>query len=260
MVAMADWDGAAYGDVSDLQRTMAAESLSLVTLVGNERVLDVGCGDGYVTAQIAHLLPHGSIVGIDPSPRMISAARGRTAPPNPHLRFETGDVTTMSFDAEFDVVVSFNALHWVRDQAAAFRRIAAALRPSGRALVVFVCSGPQRSIEQVGMAMSGDPRWSAAFDRFAEPFEHPDPAAFDAIVEAAGLRVVEREVVDRTWDFGSREAFARWCRVGFADWTARLPRHDRDDFIAAVVNEYEQVVGDAGRVAFMQLRASLQRT
>ncbi|WP_068280870.1 class I SAM-dependent methyltransferase [Aldersonia kunmingensis] len=256
---MADWDGTAYGDISELQRAMAAESLSLVSLNGNEQVLDVGCGDGYVTAQIADLLPEGSILGIDPSPRMITAARARSAPPDQGLRFETGDVTTMTFDAQFDVVVSFNALHWVHDQPAAFGRIAAALRPGGRALVVFVCSGDRRTVEQVGMIVAEDPRWSTAFNGFEAPFEHPNPDMFDAIVDTAGLRVVEKKVIDRSWDFGSREAFERWCRVGFSDWTARIPQQDVDDFIGAVVDEYEKVIGHPGRFGFMQLRASLQR-
>jgi trans-aconitate 2-methyltransferase len=254
-----DWDGTAYGNISELQRAMAAESLAMLTLDGTERVLDVGCGDGYVTAQIADRLPGGSVLGIDPSSRMIIAARSHNAPPTPRLRFESGDVTAMTFDAEFDVVVSFNALHWVRDQAAAFRRIAAALRPAGRALIVYVCAGPRRTIEQVGMSATADPRWSAAFDEFEAPFEHPDPTDFDDTVKAAGLQILERTVVDRTWEFGSREAFARWCRVGYADWTARLPRDEVDDFIAAVVTEYERVIGRPGTFAFMQLRASLQR-
>jgi trans-aconitate 2-methyltransferase len=259
MGVMADWDGQAYGDISDLQRAMAAESLSLVSLNGDERVLDIGCGDGYVTTQIADLLPDGSILGIDPSPRMITAARARSAPPDQGLRFETGDVTTMTFDAEFDVVVSFNALHWVHDQPAAFARIAAALRPAGRALVVYVCAGERRTIEEVGMMVAEDPRWSRAFEDFEAPFEHPDPDAFEAIVDTAGLVVVEKKIIDRSWDFGSREAFTRWVQVGFSDWTARIPQHDVDDFISAVVDEYEQVIGHSGQFGFIQLRASLQR-
>ncbi|HEY5853352.1 MAG TPA: methyltransferase domain-containing protein [Aldersonia sp.] len=250
---MADWDGTGYGEVSELQRVMAAESLSRLHLNGDERVLDVGCGDGYVTARIADRLPRGSILGVDPSPRMIESAKQRTTP----ATFQLGEVTTLPFTAEFDVATSFNALHWVHDQATAYDRIATALRPDGRALLAFVCAGPRRSLEQVAMDVTHDPRWADAFHGFTAPFVHPEPDAFDAVVTAAGFEIVERTVVDKTWDFGSRDAFARWCAVGFGDWTARLAPDRVSAFIDDAVERYTQVTGRPGVVAFYQLRAEL---
>ncbi|WP_124710840.1 class I SAM-dependent methyltransferase [Gordonia insulae] len=252
---MADWDGTRYGVVSDLQRTMAAESLALLRLDGTEQVLDVGCGDGYVTAQIADQLPHGAIVGIDPSPRMIEAARQRATA----ATFEIGDVVTLDVTDAVDVVTSFNALHWVHDQATAYRNIASALRPGGRALVVFVCEGPRRSVEQVAMDVTRDDRWADAFGDFAAPFVHPDPDTFDTLVVDAGFEIAERTVVDKTWDFGSRDAFAQWCTVGFGDWTGHLPDAAAHDFVEAVVDRYTEIVGRVGVFAFYQLRAELTR-
>ena len=71
---MADWDGKGYEQISDLQRHLAERTLSGLVFDGDEHLLDVGCGDGYVTRAIAARLPHGSVVGIDGSPRMIEAA------------------------------------------------------------------------------------------------------------------------------------------------------------------------------------------
>ena len=252
---MADWDGAGYANISALQHTMAEHSLAAVQVRGDERVLDVGCGDGYVTRSIAARLPHGSVVGVDPSPRMIAAAN--QAPVAGNLRFEVGDVTTMSFADEFDLVVSFNALHWVRDQASAYRNISAALRSSGRALLQFVCAGDRPSVEHVTMDTSADPRWSAAFENFHPPFVHIDPATLPSIVSAAGLTVTASTVVDREWDFGSREAFAAWCTVGCSDWTTRLDPAQVTDFVESLVDRYEAVVGQPGLFRFMQLRAEL---
>ncbi|TSE01968.1 class I SAM-dependent methyltransferase [Skermania sp. ID1734] len=252
---MADWDGASYGDISDLQRAMAAESLESVDLRGDERVLDIGCGDGFVTRRIADRLPRGSVIGVDPSPRMVDAALGRATQ---NLSFELGDVTTLRFLDEFDLVVSFNALHWVHDQAAAYRRIAAALRPTGRAIVRFVCGGPRRSIEQVSMAVTQDPRWAAAFDGFEAPFVHVMPDEFEKIVTGAGLIVASKSVTDIHWDFGSRKAFQYWCTVGSSDWTARLPAADVDAFAAAVLDQYSEITGSETEFRFLQLRAELR--
>src|SRR5687768_9842363 len=125
---MADWDGAGYAHISGLQRAMATASLESIAVAGAERVLDVGCGDGYVTRLIAARVPAGSVLGVDPSPRMIEAAR--TADDRlTNVSFKVGDVTTMTFGPDFDLVVSFNALHWVLEQQLAYRNIAAALKP-----------------------------------------------------------------------------------------------------------------------------------
>jgi trans-aconitate 2-methyltransferase len=255
--SVADWDGAGYAHVSELQRAMATASLESVAVRGTERVLDVGCGDGYVTRLIAARVPGGSVLGVDPSPRMIDTARAaddRQA----NVSFQVGDVTTMAFGPDFDLVVSFNALHWVADQQAAYRHIAAALRPGGRALVQFVCRGPRPSVEQIAMDVTRDPRWAPAFAGFAPPYVHLDPAEFAVLAGGAGLEVVRRSVVDREWDFGSRDRFARWCAVGFSDWTSRLRAADVAAFVDAVADRYETVVGRPGMFRFLQLRAELR--
>ena len=71
---MTEWSAAEYATVSELQRAMAAEALSLLNLKGTERVLDLGCGNGKVTAEIAARAPEGAVVGIDASADMIAFA------------------------------------------------------------------------------------------------------------------------------------------------------------------------------------------
>lgn len=254
---MADWDGAGYTHISGLQRAMATAAIESVAVAGTERVLDVGCGDGYVTRLIASRVPDGSVLGVDPSPRMIETAR--TADDRlTNVSFQVGDVTTMTFGPDFDLVVSFNALHWVTDQDSAYRNIAAALKPGGRALVQFVCHGPRPSLERVAMEVTRDPRWAPAFAGFAQPFVHIDPEDLAAIAGRAALEVTQQSVADREWDFGSREQFARWCTVGFSDWTARLPAADVAAFVDAVVDRYQTVVGRPGVFLFLQLRSELR--
>lgn len=256
---MADWDGADYANLSGLQRSMATASLESVTVVGTENVLDVGCGDGNVTRMIAHRVPDGSVLGVDPSPRMIEVARAADDPLT-NVAFQVGDVTTMSFGPAFDLVVSFNALHWVADQETAYRNIAAALKPGGRVLVQFVCHGSRPSVERIAMKVAHDSRWAQAFSGFTPPFVHIDPDDLAAVTRGAGLEVTEQSVVDREWDFGSREQFAKWCTVGFSDWTSRLPAADVAAFVEDVVDEYQTLIGRPGLIRFLQLRAELVRS
>jgi len=259
---MVDWDGEGYEQISDLQRWLAGRALAAMELQGDERVLDVGCGDGYVSRLLAAELPHGSVTGVDASPRMIEVARSRPAPAGASLRFERRNVLdsrfAQEFADEFDLVVSFNALHWVIDQQAALARLADAVTTDGSVVVQVVCAGPRRSVEQVALQVCATERWRAAFDGFPVPFVHVDPQTYPALASSAGLSVSQLNVDDLEWDFGSREAFSRWCTVGFADFTARLAPVDVAAWVAEVVDGYEALAARPGLFRFLQLHAVLR--
>src|SRR5215468_99542 len=145
---MTEWHASDYNRQSSLQQAMAEEQLGRLTLEGAERVLDVGCGDGKITAEIAARVPRGSVLGVDPSQNMIAFATRHFGPPTrPNLRFEVADVRRLPYQEEFDRVISFNALHWVPEQEAALRSIRTALVPAGRALLRFVPEGRRQCLE-----------------------------------------------------------------------------------------------------------------
>ena len=193
-------------------------------------------------------------MGIDPSPRMIAVA-----PSSPGLSFEVGAAETMTFRDEFDLVVSFNALHWVRAQREAMSRIAAALHSGGRAVLVLVCDGARPSLEDVAMGVTSSARWNPSFVGFTAPFVHPDPEQWQADAESLGLRVADRRVDDLSWDFGSREAFAAWCAVGFGGWTDGLAPEEGSAFVTDVVDAYAAETGSDHVFRFTQLVGKLTK-
>ena len=69
------WNAAAYAANSAVQQSWARELIAKLKLRGDEHILDVGCGDGKVTAELAAAVPRGLVVGIDASAEMISFAR-----------------------------------------------------------------------------------------------------------------------------------------------------------------------------------------
>ena len=94
-----------------------------------ERVLDLGCGDGTLTAQIVGT--GARVVGVDSSPAMVDAARARG------IDAHVIDAACLPFESEFDAVFSNAALHWVHQADAALTGIARALRPGGRFVAEF---------------------------------------------------------------------------------------------------------------------------
>lgn len=240
---MTEWAAQDYHARSALQAWLAETSLAGLDLDGAESVLDLGCGDGRITAEIAGRLPAGRALGVDPSHRMVEYARGAYAAPN--LRFEIADARTLPFEADFDLVVSFNALHWVRqpDQPRAMAALARSLRPGGRTFLQFVGAGPRTSLEDVIEEVATSPAWGSWFPDFVAPYFHPTPEEYRALAQAAGLAVEAMDLAAREWDFGSDEAFTKWCEATFVEWTNRLPAERHPDFIAEVLARYRDLAG-----------------
>lgn len=131
------WDGGFYKANSQPQYRGAIAKLDEYHFRGEERVLDIGCGDGKITAEIARRVPKGSVVGIDASLSMIDQAL-RDHKSISNLSFCHIDALDICFDQEFDLVVSFCALHWIKDQSKLTRNIYNALKPGGNLLVLML--------------------------------------------------------------------------------------------------------------------------
>jgi trans-aconitate 2-methyltransferase len=254
-----DWSGRDYAEVSGLQRTMIDEAMAVLSFAPESLVLDIGCGDGFLTRRIAELVPRGGAVGADASWRMAATAHRAAEAGASGPWFVVADARGLPFGAVFDAAVSFNALHWVPEQGRALGQLAAVLKPGGRATVQMVCAGARPSLEATAQSLCQSPSWAAWFDGFAAPFVHPAPERFSELAARAGLVTVEQHVVDREWDFGTREAFERWSAVGSTAWTDRLPEALRPEFIAATLDAYEPIAGRPGLLRFTQMRAELRR-
>jgi len=128
-----DWSGRDYADVSSLQRALATEAVTALQFGAGDRVLDVGCGDGYLTRAVAGMVPAGCAVGVDASPRMIETAHGGGEATYSGPWFVVADARRLPFAEFFDAVLSFNALYWApRAAAGAWRdRHGAASRRTG---------------------------------------------------------------------------------------------------------------------------------
>jgi trans-aconitate methyltransferase len=260
---MAEWNAGEYHRLASLQTALAEEQLARLSLTGDERVLDVGCGDGKITAEIAARLPRGSVLGVDPSRNMIAFATSHfDTAARPNLRFEVADVRRLTYREEFEQVVSFNALHWVPEQDAALRSIHAALKPAGQALLRFVPEGRRKCLEDVIEDVRRSPRWAGSFMSFHKPYVHFTPQEYQTLAERNGFRVLRTELEDRAWDFQTREAFFAFGRATFVEWTRCLPESDWPAFITEVLDRYRLVAADnpggANTFKFYQMEVVLQ--
>ena len=120
------WNPELYQSSHSYVWNYGRDLLSLLDTKPGERILDLGCGTGQLTSEVAQT--GAKTLGIDASPEMIAGARSNF----PKLRFEVADATTLTYDNEFDAVISNAALHWIRDQRGVIASVARALKPGGR--------------------------------------------------------------------------------------------------------------------------------
>ena len=121
------WNSEDYARNSTAQAGWALELLDGVPLRGDEDVLDIGCGDGKITAELAARVPRGSVVGIDYSDDMVRLAHERHGASARNLRFEPGDARKLESTEAFDLVFSSSVLHWIVDHGPVLRGIRRAL-------------------------------------------------------------------------------------------------------------------------------------
>ena len=165
------WNAEDYADHSTAQFTWAREMIGKLNLRGSESVLDIGCGDGKVTALIASSLTGGSVTGMDSSASMIALAQKRfPSSLYPNLSFVQADASMLSFTDQFELAFSNAALHWIPDQASVLLGVRAALKSSGGSSSRWVARGMPKmsSIQPTDASGRGD--GDPIFPAFRSPY------------------------------------------------------------------------------------------
>lgn len=233
------WNAAAYAANSVVQQSWARELISKLNFRGNEHVLDVGCGDGKITAEIARALPQGLVVGSDASAEMIAFAR-ETFPPkkNPNLEFQVMDAREIKLAHQFDVVFSNAALHWVDDHEAILRGVSSVMKPGGRFIVS--CGGKGNAYD-VFLALRPEmrlKRWREFFRKMPMPYFFYAPGDYEKWLPKFGFKINTVKLAPKDAVYPGAEGFATWLRTTWIPYVQRVPEEQRDEFIKAVTERY----------------------
>ena len=236
---MTDWDARDYVAHSAAQQEWARELIAKLRLLGDEAVLDIGCGDGRVTALIAERLPEGSVLGIDASPSMIALAQEQFPPGDyPTVSFRQMDARCLELPPAFEVAFSTAALHWVDDHEAVLGGVRRSLRPEGRLLFQMGGRGNLAEAWAVGEEVIARPRWRAYFADFPSPYHFHTPEDYEVWLPRAGFRVARAELFPKDMPHAGRGAFLGWLRTTWFAYTDRLPAELRDAFCDEVADAY----------------------
>jgi len=183
-----------------------------------ERILDLGCGTGHLTAKIAE--SGAAVVGLDSSTSMIAQARQNF----PSLKFTLADASSFHFDEPFDAVFSNSALHWIPDAEAVLRSVAAVLRPDGRFVLEMGANG---NIGRIRAAIEGVLREAGYSPR--SPWFFPSVAEYSTLLEKCGFEVRIAQTFDRWPKLAHPERGLReWMEMFAGSYFEGIPAADRE--------------------------------
>lgn len=233
------WNPADYHKNSPAQHQWAQELIGKLKLTGKERILDVGCGDGKVTIEIARHVSEGKVTGVDNSSEMIQFACDHFPRAQfPNLSFMKMDARALSFSEEFDVVFSSSALHWITDHKPVLAGIAQSLLPAGRLLIQMGGKGNAATIFDVMDVQTEKSRWNQYFEGFLFTYGFFGSDEYQPWLKEAGFEPIRVDLIPKDMIYSTRQDFAAWIRTTWLPWMTRIPEEEQSGFIEEFIDEY----------------------
>lgn len=188
------WDPGLYDSTHHYVTDYGRSLVQLLEPKPGERVVDVGCGTGHLTYEIAQA--GAEVLGIDNSPEMIAQARQNY----PKLKFQLAAVADFKSDVLFDAVFSNAALHWVQPPEGAVQSMRDALKPGGRLVAEFGGHGNVESVVQ-----------SAG----RNPWYFPSIGEYATLLEQHGFEVDTAALIDRPTRVDGEAGLHEWLGMFF---------------------------------------------
>lgn len=192
---MSDWDSEYYKKHALAQESASLQTLEKLFFNGDEKILDIGCGDGKITYHMAQQVPHGEVIGIDISDNMVQQAKKDYASLS-NLAFFKKSAEDFAFNTSFNLITSFFALHWVKDHEKLLKNCLASLEKKGQIFFLFV-SGGDPLISEVFMR---EP-WKSRLERKADTFNDIQKDAYDRLLNQFGFTDIHVENVNMSYQF-----------------------------------------------------------
>ena len=180
MAGKQKWESESYQRDTGFVSVYGEDVLNWLAPQSDERILDIGCGDGALTRKLVET--GAQVVGVDSSDSFVQTAR------QAGLDAHVMDAQNLTFDAEFDAVFTNAALHWMMQPESVISGVRRALKPGGRFVGEFGGFGNVAAIltamQAVGEELGGD-------TKLAGPWFFPTVSQYSGMLEAEGFKVVD---------------------------------------------------------------------
>lgn len=179
--------------------------------LNSNQVLDIGCGDGKLTACFASQLPEVHFIGCDVSPTMIEYATHHYTASN--LEFIVKNAEELNLGNQFDRVISFSCLHWIKNQKKAIEQIFQVLRPGGKILLIATPNSSNNDFKAICRDIIFSLRWAFYFLTFQSTHSFHTEREYKNILTAAGFEINQMETKQAEMVFKNREELEPFLRA-----------------------------------------------
>lgn len=201
------WNGTDYVKNSSLQLSHAEYLLQNLSFKGDETLLDLGCGDGKITARLAEKVPDGVVVGIDPSHSMLDQAKHFETD---RLSFLPGSAETFQLDLSFDHILVIHVMHWVKEQGKALKNIFNHLKPGGQVHLIIAPSKEGLPFHTALQKTLID--WEEDFRDFTNPQQVYDMETYRRLMVDAGFHVDAFHYIFNASIHENKEKLKNWLK------------------------------------------------
>lgn len=255
------WDANDYACNASAQYDWATELIEKLELQGNESLLDIGCGDGRISAGLAKSLKQGSVVGIDASKEMIAVAKNHYPPSGySNLSFAQMDARSIRLGKRFDIAFSNAALHWVDDHRAVLAGVRKVLKPGGHLL--FQMGGRGNAVEffDVVETVMASERWGEYYRSFETPYTFNNIDDYTQWLGQHGFEPKRIELIPKIMKHSDREGLKGWFRTTWFPYTDCVPLEGRERFIDEVIESYlaTHPLGEDGSTSVAMVRLEVE--
>ncbi|MFW5775560.1 MAG: class I SAM-dependent methyltransferase [Chitinivibrionales bacterium] len=229
-----EFNGRKYEQASSHQTRWGSGVLAELALRGDERVLDLGCGNGALTERLADVVPDGSVLGIDASEGMLEAAYEKK---KPNLEFRQMDIENLQVSGPFDLIFSNAALHWVKDHGTLWRDIESLLSKTGAVRFNFAAQGNCHHFCSIIRRAMDLPEYRECFREFVWPWFTPDVQQYREILKP--YRFSEVDVWEQNADtfFPDRQAIIGWInQPSIVPFLRHVPEDKKEGFRHYVID------------------------
>ena len=234
------WNADLYDDKHAFVFQYGENVLELLDVKPGERMLDLGCGTGYLTHQIKLL--GGLVTGADASPEMIEKARETY----PDVDFTVADGAGFRFNEPFDAVFSNAVLHWIKDADATIRNVYNNLNPGGRFVAEMGGKGNMRHMIAATTAVLKKHGYPADVEN--TPWYFPSTAEYATKLEAAGFRVTFTAHFDRpTLLQDGRQGVGKWLSMFGSSFFKAIPGDQLSEIVSEITDLLEPAYAHNGQ-------------
>jgi trans-aconitate 2-methyltransferase len=252
---MADWDPELYNRFRRYRAEPFEAILQRLKLGDGERIIDLGCGSGENTVELARRSRDGVVLGVDLSPAMIERALELREGLEPELRgrlsFARGEMRHLAEQRKYSLVFSNAAIQWVEDHRQVFARCYRALIPGGR-LVVQMPANDHETAQATISAMAREDPWRARLAGLAPPSRTvAAPGKYASMLGEIGFLDVDCYYHTFRHPMGSPAEIVEWSRAtALRPYLDALAPGAREPFVAALTARLEREYGTRGPLTF----------